>query len=155
MSLRQRIMDALKDAMRGKQERETATIRMMIAKLRERDIEVRPSGNMDGIGEAAILSMLEGMVKQRRESVVMYEKGGRADLVKQESEEIAIIESFMPKRLSEEEVKAAIAQVVAAIGAKDIKDMGKVMAELKNAYAGQMDFAQAGALVRAQLGAAA
>ncbi len=148
-------MDALKDAMRGKQERETATIRMMIAKLRERDIEVRPSGNMDGIGEAAILSMLEGMVKQRRESVVMYEKGGRADLVKQESEEIAIIESFMPKRLSEEEVKAAIAQVVAAIGAKDIKDMGKVMAELKNAYAGQMDFAQAGALVRAQLGAAA
>ncbi len=155
MTLRQKIMDGLKNAMLTKQERATATIRMIVAKLRERDIEVRPSGNMDGIGEAEIMSMLEGMVKQRRESITLYEKGNRPELAQQESEEIAIIENFMPQKLSADEVSRIVAATVSAIGAKDIKDMGKVMNELKTKYAGQMDFAQVGALVKAQLGKAA
>lgn len=155
ISLREKIMNALKDAMRNKQERETATIRMMIAKMRERDIEVRPGGNMTGIGEAEILSMLEGMIKQRRESVALYEKGNRPELARQESEEIAVIESFMPQKLSASEVEGIIAATVTEAGAKDIKDMGRVMGILKTKYAGQIDFAQAGALVKGRLGQAA
>ncbi len=155
MSLRQKIMDALKDAMRAKQERETGTIRMVIAKMRERDIEARPSGNMDGIADSEILSMMEGMVKQRRESIALYEKGNRADLAQQEAEEIAIIEKFMPQKLSAEETQAAIAAAIAATGAASIKDMGKVMNALKEKYAGQIDFAQAGAAIKAKLSSAA
>jgi len=155
MSLRQTIMDALKDAMRAKQERETGTIRMMIAKMRERDIEVRPSGNMDGISDAEIMSMLEGMVKQRRESITLYEKGNRPELAEQEAAEIAIIEKFLPQKMAAEAVNAAIAETIAAIGAKEIKDMGKVMNALKEKYAGQMDFAQVGAAIKAKLSGAA
>lgn len=155
MSLRQQIMDGLKSAMLSKQERVTGTIRMIVAKMRERDIEARPSGNMDGINDADIMSMLEGMVKQRRESITLYEKGNRPELAQQESEEIAIIETFMPKKLAAEDVTKIVATTIAALDAKDIKDMGKVMNVLKTQYAGQMDFAQVGALVRAQLGKAA
>lgn len=155
MSLRQRIMDGLKNAMLAKKERETATLRMIVAKLRERDIEARPSGNKDGIAEPEILSMLEGMVKQRRESIALYEKGGRADLVKQESEEIVILETFLPQKLAPDEVEKIIAATIAAVGAQSIKDMGKVMNELKTKYAGQIDFAQAGAIIKTRLGQAA
>lgn len=155
MSLRQKIMEALKDAMRAKQERETGTIRMMIAKMRERDIEVRPSGNMDGISDAEILSMLEGMIKQRRESITLYKKGNRVDLAAQEAAEIAIIEKFMPQKMSLEATQQAIAAAIAATGATSIKDMGKVMNALKEQYAGQMDFAQVGAAIKAKLSSAA
>jgi uncharacterized protein len=153
MSLRQTIKAALKTAMLAKQEQETGTIRMMIAKMLERDIEVRPSGNVDGIADAEILTMLEGMVKQRRESIALYEKGGRAELAAQEAAEIVVIERFMPQKLSAEAAAAAIAATIAALEAKSIKDMGKVMAALKERYAGQLDFAQAGAAVRTQLSA--
>ncbi len=153
--LRTEFNDALKDAMRGKDERAVSTIRLMLAKMKDLDIAARPSGNTEGINDDAIRSMLQGMIKQRRESIVLYEKGNRADLVKQESEEIAVIERFLPKQMSEDEVKAAIGKVVASVGAKDVKDMGKVMAELKKTYAGQMDFAQASALVKSQLATAA
>lgn len=155
MSLREKIMEALKDAMRAKDERRTGTVRMIIAKMRERDIEARPSGNMDGIGEAEIMSMMEGMVKQRRESITLYEKGNRADLAKQEAEEIAIIETFLPQKLSAEATQAAIAEAIAATGASSIKDMGKVMNALKEKYAGQLDFAQVGAAIKAKLSSAA
>ena len=141
--------------MLSKQERQTATIRMIVAKMRERDIEARPSGNLEGINESEILSMLEGMVKQRRESITLYEKGNRPELAQQENEEIAIIQTFMPQKLSPEDVTRIIAATVTATGATDIKDMGKVMNALKAQYAGQMDFAQVGALVKAQLGQAA
>ncbi|MFA5041701.1 MAG: GatB/YqeY domain-containing protein [Bdellovibrionales bacterium] len=149
--LRTQITDAMKDAMRTKDERALATTRLMISRMRELDIAARPKGNTEGIGDAEILSMLQGMVKQRRESIAAYEKGGRADLVKQESEEIAVIERFMPKQMDEAAVKAAIDKAVAETGAASVKDMGKVMGELKKAYAGQMDFSQAGALVKARL----
>ncbi len=151
--LRTQINDALKDAMRNKDERGVGTIRLIIAKMKDLDIAARPKGVTDGIKDDEISSMLQGMIKQRRESITLYEKGNRADLVKQESEEITVIERFLPKQMSEDEIKAAIAKIVTAIGAKDIKDMGKVMAELKKAYVGQMDFAQAGALVKSQLAA--
>jgi uncharacterized protein YqeY len=149
--LRAEITAALKTAMLAKEERAVATIRMIMAKLKDLDIAARPKGNADGIKDDEILSMLQGMIKQRRESIALYEKGNRADLVKQESEEIAVIERFLPAQMDEAAIKSAIDAAVTASGAASIKDMGKVMAELKKAYTGQMDFAQAGALVKARL----
>jgi len=149
--LRTQITEAMKDALRAKDERTLATTRLMISRMRELDIAARPKGNAEGISDAEILTMMQGMIKQRRESIAMYEKGGRADLVKQETEEIAVIERFMPKQMDEAAIKAAIEKAVAATGAAGIKDMGKVMGELKKAHAGQMDFSQAGALVKARL----
>ncbi|MDR3449940.1 MAG: GatB/YqeY domain-containing protein [Alphaproteobacteria bacterium] len=151
MSLRTTITDAMKDAMRAKDERALATTRMIMAKLKDADIAARPKGNADGISDNEIASMMQGMIKQRRESIVLYEKGNRADLVKQESEEIAVIERFLPKQMDEAAMTHAINNIVAVLGAKDVKDMGKVMAELKKAYAGKMDFAAAGALVKTKL----
>ncbi len=149
--LRTDINDAMKAALRGKDERTLATTRLIISRMRDLDIAARAKGNMDGIGDTEILSMLQGMVKQRRESIAMYEKGNRPDLVKQESEEIAVIERFMPKQMDEAAIKAAVEQAVVATGASGIKDMGKVMGELKKAYAGQMDFSLAGSLVKVRL----
>ncbi len=149
--LRDEINNAMKDALRNKDERTLATTRMIIAKMKDLDIAARPKGNMEGINDGEIASMLQGMIKQRRESIALYQQGKRDDLVKQESEEIAVIERFLPKQMSEEEMKAAIAKTIAAVGASSIKDMGKVMGELKKTYAGQMDFAMAGAMVKSQL----
>lgn len=151
--LRTQIQEAMKDAMRAKDERTLGTTRMILAKMKDLDIAARPSGNTDGIGDAEISSMLQGMIKQRRESIALYEKGNRADLVKQESDEITVIERFLPQQMDEAAIKTAIQAAVAATGASSIKDMGKVMAELKKTYAGQMDFALAGGLVKAQLSA--
>lgn len=151
--LRNQINDALKDAMRGKDEMGVATVRLIIAEMKKRDIEARPKGVTDGIKDDEIIGMMQSMIKQRKESIALYEKGNRPDLAKKENDEIAVIERFLPKQMSEAEVKDAIAKIVAAIGAKDIKDMGKVMAELKKNYAGQMDFGQAGALVKSHLAA--
>ncbi|MDP9126822.1 MAG: GatB/YqeY domain-containing protein [Pseudomonadota bacterium] len=153
--LRAKLNDALKDAMRAKDDRVVGTIRLIIAKMKDLDIAARPKGITDGIKDDEIASMLQGMIKQRRESIALYEKGNRADLVQQESEEIAVIERFLPKQMGEDAVKAAIAKIVGELGAKDIKDMGKVMAELKKNYVGQMDFAQAGSLVKSHLSGAA
>ncbi len=149
--LRNEINDAMKEALRNKDERTLATTRMIIAKMKDLDIAARPKGNKDGIGDDEIRTMLQGMIKQRRESITLYQQGNRADLVKQESEEIAVIERFLPKQMSEDEMKAAIAKAISATGAASIKDMGKVMGELKKTYAGQMDFAAAGATVKSQL----
>jgi uncharacterized protein YqeY len=153
MSLRTQFNDALKEAMLKKDERATGTIRMIMAKVKDLDIAARPKGNTTGISDDEIRSAMQGMIKQRRESIELYQKGKREDLVKQESEEITVIERFLPKQMGEAEMKAAIEKTVAAIGAAGIKDMGKVMAELKKNYAGQMDFAQAGALVKGRLAA--
>lgn len=149
--LRVQINDAMKNALRSKDERTLGTTRLMISRMRDLDIAARAKGNQDGIGDDEILAMLQGMVKQRRESISMYEKGNRADLVQQESEEISVIERFMPKQLDEAAMSAAIEAAVAATGAASIKDMGKVMGELKKQYTGQMDFSKAGAMVKAKL----
>ena len=128
-------------------------MRLILARLKDLDIAARPKGNTEGIKEDEIGSMLQGMIKQRRESIALYEKGKRPDLVKQESEEIAIIERFLPRQMSEDEIKAAIAKTVAAVGAASVKDMGKVMAALKERHAGAMDFGKASATVKELLAA--
>lgn len=149
--LRQTLNEALKDAMRAKNSRAVATVRLILAALKDRDIAARSTGNQDGIDDASILSMLQTMVKQRRESITMYEQGGRTELAQQEREEIDVIEAFLPKQLSEEDTREAIAALIAELGATGVKDMGKVMAELRGRFAGQMDFTRASALVREKL----
>ncbi|CAO3420962.1 Transamidase GatB domain protein [Azospirillum endophyticum] len=151
MMLRTQFNDSLKEAMRAKDTRAVSTLRLILTDLKNRDIEARTRGVTDGIDEAGILSMLQTMVKQRNESAGLYEQGGRPELAQQEREEIAIIERFLPRQMSEEEAAAAIDGIVTELGASSIKDMGKVMAELKARHAGQMDFAKAGGLVKARL----
>ena len=151
--MREKFTDALKTAMKGKDTGAVSALRLILAKLKERDIEVRPKGLVEGIQDPEIMQMLQGMVKQRRESIELYEKGKRPELAQKERDEIAVIESFMPKQLSDAEMAAAIKDAVAATGATSIKDMGKVMGALKARHAGTMDFAKAGGLVKAELGA--
>ncbi|QCN94675.1 GatB/YqeY domain-containing protein [Azospirillum argentinense] len=151
--LRTRLNEALKQAMLAKNQRAVSTVRLILAALKDRDIAARSRGVTDGIDEAEILSMLQTMIKQRGESIKLYEQGGRLELAEQEREEITIIEGFLPKQMSEEEVTAAVKTVVDEIGATCIKDMGKVMAELKTRYAGQMDFAKVSGTVKQQLSA--
>ena len=150
--LRARLSDALKDSMRAREERKVGTIRLVLAAMKSKDIEARPSGNAEGIGDPEILQMMNGMIKQRRESIEMYEKGNRPELAKQEAEEIEIIQSFMPKQMDESEVVAAVKDAVAQSGAASVKDMGKVMAVLKEKYTGKMDFSKVSGVVKQQLG---
>jgi uncharacterized protein YqeY len=124
---------------------------MVQAKLKDKDIEARGLGNPDGIDDQAVLSVLQGMVKQRRESIELYKQGNRQDLVEQESAEIAVIERFLPQQMDEAATRAAIGTVIAAIGAAGIKDMGRTMAALKERHAGEMDFQKASALVKEAL----
>ena len=149
--LRDRFNQAMKDAMRAKEQRTLSTVRMILAKLKDKDIEARGKGVTTGIEEAEILGMLQGMIKQRQESVALYEQGGRQELADQERAEIQVIESFMPKQMSESEALDAIKAIVAETGAASLKDMGKVMAELRARYAGQMDFGKASGLIKQQL----
>jgi len=151
--LRQRLNDALKEALKARDHRSVSTLRLVLAQLKDRDIAARPSGNAAGIGESEIVEMLHKMVKQRHESIVLYKQGNRPDLVRQEEEEIAVIERFMPKQLDEAETAAAIEAAIKESGAQTIKEMGKVMARLKEQFAGRMDFAKAGALVKQRLSA--
>jgi uncharacterized protein len=146
--LRQTLNEALKDAMRAREQRSVSTIRLILAALKDRDIAARSRNVMDGVDDGEILSLLQTMVKQRRESIGFYEQGGRLELAQQEAEEIAIIERFMPKQLDEAEARAAIAALIAEMGAVGVKDMGRVMADLRTRYAGQMDFGKASAAVR-------
>ncbi|MGB3810585.1 MAG: GatB/YqeY domain-containing protein [Parvibaculum sp.] len=151
-ALRDQIMQAMKDAMKSGDKLRLSTIRLMQSAIKDRDIASRTDGRNDGVPDADILELFTKMVKQRRESAEIYEKGGRADLVAQERGEIAVIEEFMPKQLGEAETKAAVEAVVAEVGATSVKDMGKVMGLLKTRYAGQLDFGKAGAVVKSLLG---
>ena len=150
--IREQIKSKLIEAMKSKDEKTTATLRLMNAAIKDKDIDARSKGNMDGIDDAGVLSLLQTMIKQRRESIAMYEKGGRADLVAAEQGEIDIIQSFLPKQMSDEEIKAAIQAIIAQTGASSIKDMGKVMGALRAKYAGQMDMGKASGLIKAALG---
>ncbi|MDB5360198.1 MAG: aspartyl-tRNA amidotransferase subunit [Rhodospirillales bacterium] len=149
--LRQALSDAVKEAMKARDQRATSTLRMVLAKLKDKDIEARGLGNPDGIDDSAVLSVLQGMIKQRRESIELYKQGNRADLVDQESAEIAIIERFLPQQMDEAATRAAIKTVIGEIGAASIKDMGRTMAALKERHAGEMDFPKASALVKEAL----
>ena len=150
--LRQQINDALKSSMKDKDKCTTSTLRLILAAIKDRDIAARSKGNTDGIGDEDILSLLQSMIKQRRESITMYEKGGRMELAQQEAEEISVIERFLPAQLSHEEVEEAISAVITETGAQSIKEMGKVMGALKQKYSGKMDFSKAGAIVKERLG---
>lgn len=151
--LRQQLNDVLKDAMRAKENRKVSTIRLINAALKDRDIQARANGNTDGISDDEILSLLQSMVKQRRDSIDAYTKGGRADLAQQESEEIACIEAFLPTPLSDDEMNAAIERAIEEKDADCIKDMGKVMGFLKENYAGRMDFSKVSGTVKDRLNA--
>lgn len=149
--LRQRLNDALKTAMLGRDARTVSTVRLILAALKDRDIAARPRGVADGVPDEEILQMLQSMMKQRRESIALYEQGGRLELAQQEAEEITIIERFLPAQLSDAEVAEAVDAVVADIGAQGLKDMGRVMAGLKERFAGRMDFTKASGVVKQKL----
>ena len=149
--LREKFKDQLKDAMKSRNERAVATLRLIQAALKDRDIAARGRGTMEGIDEAEILAMLQSMIKQRRESIEAFEKGARPELARQEQEEIAIIEGFLPKQMSDAEAQAAITSLVAELGATSIKDMGRTMAALKERHSGTIDMTKASALVKQAL----
>ena len=149
--LRTRLSDALKTAMKGKDAPTVSTLRLIMAALKDRDIAARGKGNKDGIPEEEILRLLQSMIKQRRDSIALYEKGGRMELAQQEAEEIAIIEEYMPQQMSDDDIAAAIDAVIEDAGAATLKDMGKVMAGLKEKHAGSMDFSMASAMVKERL----
>ena len=146
--LRDQLNEALKEAMRARDMGAVGTIRLILAKLKEVDIASRTEANREGVADDKILSMMQGMIKQRNESITLYEKGNRADLADKEKAEIVVIQRFLPKQMDEAAVEAAVKDAVASAGATSIKDMGGVMAALKAKYAGQMDFAKASAVVK-------
>ena len=146
--LREALSERLKTAMRAKQTRVVSTVRLILAALKERDVAARTAGSPEPIGEADIQRLLQGMVKQRRESITLYEKGNRPELAAQEAEEIAVIESFLPQQMGEAEIADAAKAAIADTGAAGIKDMGKVMAALREKHAGVIDMAKAGAVVK-------
>ena len=152
MDKRTEFNNALKEALKSKDAIAIGTIRLMIAALKDRDIEARGKGNADGITEAEILSMLQSMIKQRQESAKIYCDAGREELAEREEAEIEVIQRFLPKQLSEDELRDVISKIIADTGASDIKDMGKVMGVLKSQYAGQVDMGKAGGIVKEKLG---
>lgn len=152
MGLRDQINDSLKEAMKSGDKRRVSTLRLINSAIKDRDILNRTAGPDAGVNDPQIVEVMAKMVKQRQESLEIYEKAGRDELATQEREEIAIIQSFMPKQLSDDDVKAAIAQVIKDTGASSIKDMGKVMGALKAKYSGQIDFGKAGGVIKGLLG---
>jgi uncharacterized protein YqeY len=145
--LRDDINNALKDAMKARDERRVSTLRLINSSLKNADIEARGQ-NKGPLGDDELLALLAKMIKQRQESIELYEKGGRAELAQQERDEIAIIAAYLPKQMSDAEVRTAITQAIAESGASSMKDMGKVIAALKGRYAGRMDFGKVSQLVK-------
>ena len=153
MGLRDRFSNELKGAMKAKDARRTGTLRLVLAAIKDRDIAHRTEENRDVIPDDEILTLLAKLIKSREDSVELYEKGNRPELAAAERDEIAIIREFMPKQMDAVEAKAAIAAVIAEFGAASMKDMGKVMAALKERFAGKMDFSKASAAVKELLSA--
>ena len=149
--LRDELNQSLKEAMRARDQQALATVRLILAALKDRDIQARSEGQGDGIGDDEILDMLTKMVKQRREAMTLYEKGNRQDLVDKEQSEIDVIQRFLPQQLNEAELEAAVLQAIGDLEAASVKDMGRVMGVLKQRYAGRMDFGKASGLAKARL----
>jgi len=148
MSLRERLNDQLKDSMRAKDQKRVSTLRMVLAAIKDKDIAARTEANREGVPDDEVLSLLAKMIKQREESATAFESGGRPELAASEREEIAIIREFMPQQMTAEEARAVAQSAITELGASSMKDMGKVMAALKERYAGQMDFAKASGMVK-------
>ncbi len=151
MGLRERINDSLKEAMKAKDARRVGTLRLINAALKDKDIAARTETSRELLGDDEILSLLAKMIKQREDSITAYDAGNRPELAQAERDEIAVIREFMPKQMDADEAKAAIAAVIAEVGAASVKDMGKVMSALKERYAGQMDFGKASGQVKEAL----
>ena len=152
MDLRGRVNEALKQAMRDKATTRLSTLRLINAAIKDQDIAVRGGGSdTGGVGDAEVLAILGKMTKQRQESARAYEEGGRLDLAERERAEAEIIEEFLPRQLDESEMSEAVANAIDITGADSIRDMGKVMAELKSRYTGQMDFGRVGPMVKERL----
>ncbi len=149
--LREHLSDRLKQAMKSKEANVVSTIRLILTAVKDRDIAARGKGNADGISDQDILQVLLTMVRQREEAIVLYEKGGREELVRREAEEIGVIRTFLPRQLDDDELAEAVRSIVDEIGAASLKDMGRTMAALKGRYAGRMDFTKASAVVKAEL----
>ncbi|GAA0581776.1 GatB/YqeY domain-containing protein [Rhizomicrobium electricum] len=152
MGLRDQLNTAVKEAMKARDQKRLGTLRLIQANIKDKDIAGRTEESREGISDDEILALFGKLIKSREDSIALYEKGGRPELAQAEKDEIAILHEFMPRQLDETETKAAIAAVVAETGAASLKDMGKVMAALKERYTGTMDFGKAGAMVKAQLG---
>ena len=152
MALRERINTAMKAAMREKDAPRLSTLRLINAAIKDQDIAARGKGETEGVGEPEVLAILGKMVKQRQESARAYEEGGRLELAEKERDEIVILEEYLPRQLSEDEVAKAISEAISSSGAASIRDMGKVMGALKSKYTGQMDFGAVGPKVRDMLG---
>ena len=152
MQMRERLAAALKDAMKAKQADRLSTLRLINAAIKDREIAMRGEGEGATVGDAEILAILGKMVKQRQESARAYEEGGRLELAEKELGEVKVIEEFLPRQLAPEEVSAAVDAAIAKVGASSIRDMGRVMAELKAKYTGQMDFGAVGPMVKDRLG---
>lgn len=151
MTKREDFNSALKEALKNKDQVAMSTIRLIMAALKDRDITARGNGNAEGIADAEILSMMQSMVKQRQESAKTYKDNDRPELAEREEAEIVVIQKFLPQQMSAEEAEKVIAEIIAETGADNIKDMGKVMGVLKTKYAGQLDMAKAGGMVKEKL----
>jgi uncharacterized protein YqeY len=149
--LRAKLDEALRASLQARDARATSTIRLILAALKDRDIAERGKGNAEGLSDDKILELLQTMIKQREESIRLYLAGGRKDKADEEAAEIAIIREFLPPPLTPEELEAAVADVCEELGATSLKDMGRVIATLKQRFAGSMDFATASAIVRRRL----
>ena len=149
--LRENLSIKLKDALKAKQQRRVATLRLILAALKDRDIQARGDQRGEGVTEGEIMQLLETMVRQREEAITLYDRGGRPELADQEREEIAIIREFMPRQLTDEEILSAVNKAIDETGAAGLKDMGAVMGSLREQYAGQMDFAKAGRIAKGHL----
>ncbi|MDA7425918.1 GatB/YqeY domain-containing protein [Thalassococcus lentus] len=151
MELRERVNTAVKQAMKDKAADRLSTLRLINAAIKDRDIALRGTGEEGGVDDGQVLAILDKMVKQRRESAKTYEEGGRLDLAEREISEIGVIEEFLPKALSEDEIASAVDAAVTEVGADSIRDMGRVMGALKAQYTGQMDFGAVGPMVKERL----
>ncbi|MGY9056237.1 MAG: GatB/YqeY domain-containing protein [Alphaproteobacteria bacterium] len=148
--LRSELSQAVKDAMRAKDKRGLSTIRLIMAAIKDRDIAVRSEGNQEGVSDAEVLQLMQKMIKQRHESIKMYQEAGRLELAQQEQDEIGVIEGFMPLQLSEDEIAVEVDKVMAEIGATTVKDMGRLMTVLRERYAGKMDFGRASGVAKSR-----
>jgi len=146
--LRQAFTDRLRQAMKARETLVVSTIRLILAGLKDRDIAARGRGNAEGLSDAEIQRMLQAMIKQRRESITLYQQGNRGDLAQREREEIAVIESFLPSQLDQADIEAAVVAVIRETGAVGMKDMGRIMGMLRERHEGVIDFALAGAIVK-------
>ncbi|MBL0337920.1 MAG: GatB/YqeY domain-containing protein [Rhodospirillaceae bacterium] len=148
LPLRERFSEELKSSIKQKEPKKTLIIRLIIAVLKEHDIDASSKGNMQGIADSEITAMLQKMIKQRRDSIALYQQGNRQDLADQEQEEINIISTYLPKQLSDQELQQVLQQLVKTLNVTNAKDFGKVMASLKTQYIGRVDMGKAGALLK-------